>query len=82
MFLAEKDLTNFKQLESSQKEQKHTKQDKSAEQLSYTKKKSHHKKVRNLQKRISRLEKNIADIEEYQKELDLQFGFSDGRKLP
>ena len=71
-FLAEKDLKDFKQLESSQKQQKHTKQDKSGGQLSYTKKKSHNKKVKNLQKRISKLEKRIEEIERCQKEFDMQ----------
>jgi len=40
MFLSEKDLESFKQLESSQKEQKNTKQDKSAVQLSFIEQKN------------------------------------------
>jgi ATP-binding cassette subfamily F protein 3 len=71
-FLSEKDLENFKQLESSQKEQKQTKQDKSEDQLSFNEQKNHQKKIKSLQNRISKLEKKIEDIEKSQKEIDLQ----------
>ncbi len=72
MFLAEKEFVNFKQLESSQKEQKNTKQDKSEQQISYNKQKNHNKKIKILHNRISKLEKKIEDLERSQKELDLQ----------
>ena len=69
-FLEEKDLENFKQLESSQKEQKKTKQDKSVDQLSYAEQKAHQKKIKKLQNRISKLEKEIATLEQLQKSID------------
>ena len=71
-FLSEKDLENFKQLESSQKEQKNTKQDKSADQVSFTEQKNQQNKIKNLQNRISKLEKKIEELEQSQKEIDLQ----------
>jgi ATP-binding cassette subfamily F protein 3 len=71
-FLSEKDLENFKQLESSQKEQKKTKQDKSEDQLSFNEQKNHQKKIKSLQNRISKLEKQIEEIEKSQKEINLQ----------
>jgi len=72
MFLSEKDLENFKQLESSQLQQKNTKQDKSADQLSFTEQKNKKKKIKNLKNRISKLEKKIEEIDITQKDLDLQ----------
>ena len=69
-FLEEKDLENFKQLESSQKEQKNTKQDKTDDQLSYAEQKAQQKKVKKLQNRISKLEKAIATLDESQKQID------------
>ena len=80
MFLAEKDFVNFKQLESSQKEQKNTKQDKSLKQTSYNKQKNHNKKIKILHNRISKLEKKIEDFERSQKELDLQLSGSENCK--
>ena len=71
-FLSEKDLENFKQLESSQKDQKNTKQDKSADQVSFTEQKNQQNKIKNLQNRISKLEKKIEELEQSQKEIDLQ----------
>jgi ATP-binding cassette subfamily F protein 3 len=70
-------LENFKQLESSQKEQKQTKQDKSEDQLSFNEQKNHQKKIKSLQNRISKLEKKIEDIEKSQKEIDLQLSDPD-----
>ena len=55
-FLSEKDLENFKQLESSQKDQKNTKQDKTEDQLSYNEHKNLQKKIKKLQNRISKLD--------------------------
>ncbi|MBT3571334.1 MAG: ABC-F family ATP-binding cassette domain-containing protein, partial [Flavobacteriales bacterium] len=69
-FLEEKDLENFKQLESSQKEQKNTKQDKSDVQLSYAEQKAHQKKIKKLQNRVSKLEKEIETLDKFQKQID------------
>ncbi len=69
-FLSEKDLENFKQLESSQKDQKNIKEDKTEEQLSYVDKKNQQKKIKKLQNRISKLEKEIATLEQSQKAID------------
>ena len=69
-FLEEKDLENFKQLESSQKEQKNTKQDKSDVQLSYAEQKAHQKKIKKLQNRVSKLEKEIDTLDKSQKQID------------
>ena len=69
-FLAEKDLENFKELESSQKEQKNTKQDKSDDQLSYADQKNQQKKIKKLQNRISKLEKQIETLDKSQKQID------------
>ena len=69
-FLEEKDLENFKQLESSQKKQKNTKQDKSDDQASYADQKASQKKVKKLQNRISKLEKQIETLDKSQKEID------------
>ena len=69
-FLSEKDLENFKELESSQKEQKKKKQDKSEDQLSYTDHKNHQKKLKKLQNRISKLEKQIEILDKSQKQID------------
>jgi len=69
-FLSEKDLENFKELESSQKEQKKKKQDKSEDQLSYTDHKNHQKKLKKFQNRISKLEKQIEILDKSQKQID------------
>ncbi len=69
-FLAEKDLENFKQLESSQKEQKNTKQDKKQDQFAYDQQKKQQKKIKKLQNRISKLEKEIAALDKSQKLID------------
>ena len=69
-FLSEKDLENFKELESSQKEQKKTKQNKSDDQLSYADQKNQQKKVKKLQNRISKLEKQIEILDKSQKQID------------
>ena len=70
-FLSEKDLESFTQLESSQKEQKNTKQDKSEEQLSYAEQKAHQKKIKKLQNRVSKLEKQIETMDKSQKSIDV-----------
>ena len=69
-FLEEKDLENFKELESSQKEQKKTKQNKKDDQLSYADQKNQQKKLKKLQNRISKLEKQIEVLDKSQKEID------------
>ena len=69
-FLSEKDLENFKELESSQKEQKKTKQDKSDDQISYVDQKNQQKKIKKLQNRISKLEKQIEILDNSQKQID------------
>ncbi len=71
-FLSDKDLESFKQLESSQKEQKKTKQDKSEGQLSYIQQKNQQKKIKSLKNRINKLEKKIEELDKSQKEIDLQ----------
>jgi ATP-binding cassette subfamily F protein 3 len=63
-------LENFKQLESSQKDQKNTKEDKTKEQLTYADKKNQQKKIKKLQNRINKLEKEIATLEQSQKSID------------
>ena len=71
-FLSEKDLENFKQLESSQKDQKNIKQDKSDERSSFKENKNQKKLVKQLQNKISKLEKKIEEIDKAQKEVDVQ----------
>ena len=71
-FLSEKDLENFKQLESSQLNQKDIKQDKSKQQLFFNKKKLKQKEIKRLKNKISKLEKKIESLEKFQKDLDLQ----------
>ena len=69
-FLSEKDLENFKELESSQKEQKKTKQDKTVDQLSYTDQKNKQKELKKLKNRISKLEKQSEILDKSQKQID------------
>ncbi|MDG1427081.1 MAG: ATP-binding cassette domain-containing protein [Flavobacteriales bacterium] len=71
-FLSEKDLENFKQLESSQKDQKNIKQDKSDERSSFKENKNQKKQVKQLQNKISKLEKKIEELDKAQKEVDMQ----------
>jgi ATP-binding cassette subfamily F protein 3 len=71
-FLSEKDLENFKQLESSQKDQKNIKQDKSDERSSFKENKNQKKQVKQLQNKISKLEKKIEELDKSQKEVDMQ----------
>ena len=71
-FLSEKDLENFKQLESSQKDQKNTKQDKSEERSTFKENKNQKKQVKQLQNKISKLEKKIEELDKAQKEVDMQ----------
>ena len=78
-FLSEKDLENFKQLESSQKDQKNTKEDKSDQRSSFKENKNYKKKVKQLQNKISKLEKKIEELDKAQKEVDMQL--SDPKKF-
>jgi len=71
-FLAEKDLENFKQLETSQKDQKNIGKDKSEVQGSYQAKKKKQKEIKKLQNRINKIERQIEKLEKYQKAIDLQ----------
>ena len=71
-FLSEKDLENFKQLESSQLNQKDIKQDKSNQQLFFNKNKLKQKEIKRLKNKISKLEKKIESLEKLQRDLDLQ----------
>ena len=64
-------MENFKQLESSQKEQKNIKQDKLEERSSYLQKKFNKKKVKKLKNRISSLERQIEILDKSQKSIDL-----------
>jgi len=76
-FLSEKDLENFKQLESSQKNQKNIKQDKTKERLTYDQQKKQQKSIKKLQNRISKLEKEIEVLEKLQKSIDTDLADSD-----
>jgi ATP-binding cassette subfamily F protein 3 len=76
-FLSEKDLENFKQLESSQKNQKNIKQDKTKERLTYDQQKKQQKSIKKLQNRISKLEKEIEVLETSQKAIDTDLADSD-----
>ena len=71
-FLLQKDLENFKQLETSQKEQKNIKKDKFDIQDSYAATKRKQKEIKKLQNKINKLEKQIEKLEKSQKEIDLQ----------
>ena len=70
-FLKEKDLENFKRLETSQSKQKQKEQKKDSEhKISYQEKKELDKKIRKLSNRISKLEKEIDSLENEIKEID------------
>tara|TARA_B100001142_G_scaffold311836_1_gene346607 strand:+ start:2500 stop:4434 length:1935 start_codon:yes stop_codon:yes gene_type:complete len=69
-FLSEKEIQNFKQLESSQNDQKNTKKNKSALQESYVDKRQHQKRIKKLQNKVSKLEKQIEILEESLKSID------------
>ena len=70
-FLKEKDLENFKQLETSQAKQKQ-KEDKgdSDHKISYKEKKEKDKRIKKLSNKISKLEKEIDDLEKEIKGID------------
>ena len=70
-FLKEKDLENFKQLETSQLKQKQKeKKGDSEHKLSYQEKKEKDKRIKKLSNKISKLEKEIDDLEKEIKGID------------
>jgi len=70
-FLKEKDLENFKQLETSQAKQKQKeKKGDSEHKLSYQEKKEKDKRIKKLSNKISKLEKEIDDLEKEIKGID------------
>tara|TARA_B110000914_G_scaffold212925_1_gene214353 strand:+ start:131 stop:2068 length:1938 start_codon:yes stop_codon:yes gene_type:complete len=69
-FLSEKEMSNFKQLESSQKDQKIVDKDKNKEQKSYHDKKNHKSNIKKLRNRINKLEKEITTLSTSLKEKD------------
>ena len=69
-FLSEKDLENFKELESSQIDQKNLKEDKRGDQQLYVNKKNQQKKIKKLKNKINKLENQITDLEQLQKGID------------
>ena len=78
-FLSEKDLDNFKQLESSQKDQKVSLKNKNIEKESYLDKKNKKKNINKLKNRISKLEKEITELSNALKSKD--FDLSDPIKF-
>jgi ATP-binding cassette subfamily F protein 3 len=69
-FLAEKEMSDFKQLESSQKDQKIVNKDKKNEQTSYHDKKAHNSNIKKLRNKINKLEKEIASLSASLKDKD------------
>ena len=70
-FLKEKDLENFKQLETSQAKQKQKEQKKDSDhKISYQERKELDKKIKKLSNRINKLEKGIDSLEKKIKETD------------
>ena len=68
LFLSEKDLENFKQLESSQKNQKNTKQDKTRNALTLLiSRKNSKKALKNYKTELVNLEKEIEVLEKFTK---------------
>ena len=71
-FLTEKDIENFKQLETSQKAQKVSTKNKEEEQLSYKDSKEKKSKIKRLKNSIGKLEKQIEQIEKLLKQKDAE----------
>jgi len=71
-FLSEKDLENFKQLESSQKDQKVISKDKNQEQLSYNENKKRKSDINKLKNSIGKIEKKIEQLEIVLKQKDTE----------
>ncbi|MGY8980642.1 MAG: ATP-binding cassette domain-containing protein [Flavobacteriales bacterium] len=76
-FLSEKDLENFKQLESSQKDQKVISKDKNQEQLSYNEKKKRKSDINKLKNSIGKIEKKIEQLEIVLKQKDTELSDPD-----
>ena len=70
-FLSEKELDNFKQLETSQKDQKIVIKEKSKEKKSYKNQKILKSNIRKLRNRIGKLEKEIQSISDDLKNKDI-----------
>ena len=71
-FLTEKDIENFKQLETSQKAQKVSTKNKEEEQLSYKDSKEKKSNIKRLKNSIGKLEKQIEQIENLLKQKDTE----------
>ena len=71
-FLTEKDIENFKQLETSQKSQKVSTKNKEEEQLSYKDSKEKKSNIKRLKNSIGKLEKQIEQIENLLKQKDAE----------
>ena len=71
-FLTEKDIENFKQLETSQKAQKVSTKNKEEEQLSYKDSKEKKSNIKRLKNSIGQLEKQIEQIENLLKQKDAE----------
>ena len=76
-FLSEKDLENFKQLESSQKDQKIISKDKNQEQLSYSENKKRKSDINKLKNSIGKIEKKIEQLEIVLKQKDTELSDPD-----
>ncbi|MAO70899.1 MAG: glycosyl transferase family 2 [Flavobacteriales bacterium] len=78
LFLEEKDLQDFKQLESSQIKQKQKeKKEDSKHKISYQQRKEKDKKIKKLSNKITKLEKEIDILEKELKEIDLNLADSE-----
>ena len=76
-FLSEKDLENFKQLESSQKDQKIISKDKNQVQLSYNENKKRKSDINKLKNSIGKIEKKIEQLEIVLKQKDTELSDPD-----
>ena len=70
-------MENFKQLESSQKNQKNIKKDKIQKRLSYNAQRKQERSIKKLKNRVSKLEKEIQNLENSQKRLDADLAIPD-----
>tara|TARA_Y100001954_G_scaffold220363_1_gene255371 strand:+ start:22 stop:1968 length:1947 start_codon:yes stop_codon:yes gene_type:complete len=80
LFLKEKDLQDFKELEASQlKQKKKVKKEDSKHKISYQERKEKDKKIKKLSNKINKLEKEIDSLEKELKEID--FNLADPEKF-
>ena len=80
LFLKDKDLQDFKQLEASQlKQKKKLKKEDSKHKISYQERKEKDKKIKKLSNKINKLEKEIDSLEKELKEID--FNLADPEKF-